>query len=66
MFKRLVVDEKKMLEDPTFLNQETKRKSAIKAERDEKKKEDLKNINLMDLPEDNLKQALKTERELRK
>ena len=62
----MVVKEKEMLEVPIFQNEENKRKAAIKAERDEKNMEDLKNKNLVNLPEDDIKQALKTERELRK
>ena len=40
--KKLAVIEKEMLEDPTFQRQENERKAAHKAERNEKKKEDLR------------------------
>ena len=41
-------------------------KAALKAEREERKKEHLKNKNLADLPEDDLEEGLKAEREIRK
>ena len=66
MLKRLVLDEKEMFEDPNLQNEENDKKAALKAEREDKKKENLKNKNLADLPEDELKQALKAEREIRK
>ena len=42
MLKRLILDEKKMLDDQPFQTQENERKADIKAEREEKKKEALK------------------------
>ena len=54
-----------MFEDPTFQNEENARKAALK-QNGRRKKEYLKTKYLANSPEDDLKQALKAEREIRK
>ena len=66
MLRTFSIEYQAMLKEASFKNQENERKAALKAEREKKKKEDLRNKNLAHLPEDDLKEALKTEREIRK